>query len=68
MFTTLTQLYMMYRYLLVFHGIYVTFSFLKWFLGTSYEYTIWMVSFVYDISVPDCPLQLEDKQVKDEKN
>ena len=60
MITSIYQLYMMYRYLVMFHGVYVTFSFFRWFLGTTYEYFMWFLSFVYEVNVVS-PLQIEDK-------
>jgi hypothetical protein len=59
MFLTTYQLYVYYHYLVTFHGIYVTLSFLSWAMGTTYEYTTWLISFVYD---PYPPLLLEDKK------
>jgi hypothetical protein len=59
MFLTAYQLYVYYRYLVAFHGIYVTLSYLSWVMGMTYEYTAWMISFVYD---PYPPLLLEDKK------
>jgi hypothetical protein len=59
MFVTAYQMYVSYRYLVAFHGIYVTLSFLSWVLGSTYTYSMWMVSFVYD----PYPLpQLEDRK------
>ena len=67
MITSLYQGYIIYRYLLAFHGIYVALSFLKWFLGSTYEYSIWLLSFIYTFETPDPPLQLEDKKIKNDR-
>ena len=64
MITTLYQGYIVYRYIVAFHGIYVAFSFLKWFFGTTYEYSLWLFSFVYTFESPTPPLQIEDKKLQ----
>tara|TARA_B100000212_G_C27137348_1_gene431815 strand:+ start:335 stop:502 length:168 start_codon:yes stop_codon:yes gene_type:complete len=42
-----------------FHGMYVTFSFFYWFLGSTASTTMWLVSFVYN---PYEVKQIEDKK------
>ncbi len=53
---TLWQIYLMMN---AFHGMYVTFSFFYWFLGSTASTTMWLVSFVYN---PYEVKQIEDKK------
>ena len=64
MITSIYQGYIIYRYILALHGIYVAFSFLKWVLGSTYEYSIWILSFLYTFDSPTPPLQIEDKKTQ----
>ena len=66
MITTLYQIYTMYRYFILAHGAYVTYSFFRWWLGTTYDYSMWIFSFVY--TMDPCPLQLEDRKDHDERH
>ena len=59
MFTTLYNIYMIYQLLLVTHGAYVAFSYLRWVCGYTYETMIWLMNFVYQ---PEVYPQLEDKK------
>lgn len=52
---TLWQIYMTMRTI---HGIYVTYSFFSWFMGSMWLYGLWVVSFVYN---PNEIKQIEDK-------
>lgn len=64
MITTLYQGYVIYRYIVIFHGIYVATSFLKWFFGTTYDYSLWLLSFVYTCESSTPLLQIEDQKLK----
>ena len=45
------------------HGVYITYSFFRWFLGNFYIYTIWLLTFVYD---PYLVKQIKDTKLKNE--
>jgi len=53
---TLWQIYMTMRTI---HGIYVTYSFFSWLMGSMWLYGLWVVSFVYN---PHEIKQIEDKK------
>lgn len=59
MFTTLYNIYMIYQLLLVTHGAYVAFGYLRWVCGYTYESIVWLMSFVYQ---PEVYPQLKDKK------
>lgn len=56
---TLWQIYMVMRNI---HGLYVTYSFFSWLMGSMWLYTTWLVSFVYN---PHEIKQIEDKKKDD---
>ena len=47
---TIYQLYSTYQYFIFAHGIYVTISYLQWLFGNTYEYLLWLMSYLYDIN------------------
>ncbi len=53
---TLWQIYMVMRTI---HGVYVTYSFFSWLMGSMWLYGAWVVSFVYN---PHEIKQIEDKK------
>lgn len=56
---TLWNIYIMMRTI---HGIYITYSFFAWLIGTSSATLIWMFSFIYTVEDPYAIKQLEDKK------
>ena len=62
MFYSLYNLFILYRIMVSIHGVYITYSFFTWLLGTSYIYSIWLLSFIYN---PYPVKQLEDKPKKE---
>ena len=60
-FPTLYEIYLIYHYLLTLHGVYVTISYLQWWLGVSYDTLVYIISYAYDIRPYP---QLEDKKDK----
>jgi len=61
MIINLFTLYNLYRTMRMIHGVYITYSFFRWFLGNIYIYTIWLITFVYD---PYLVKQIEDTKLK----
>ena len=59
MFYNPYTLWQIYLAMSAFHGVYVTFSFFYWFLGSTFTTTMWLVSFVYN--------PYEIKQIEDKK-
>ena len=55
---TLWQIYIAMRTI---HGVYVTYSFFSWLMGSMWLYGAWVVSFVYN---PNEIKQIEDKKEK----
>ncbi len=59
---TLWQMYIAMRTI---HGIYITYSFFSWFLGSTSATFLWMMSFFYTSeSNPHDIKQIEDKKYK----
>ena len=56
---TLWKIYMVMRTI---HGVYVTYYFFSWLMGSMWLYTTWIISFVYN---PNEIKQIEDKKKDD---
>jgi hypothetical protein len=55
-------LWNMYVFMRTIHGMYITYSFFAWLLGTTSATFLWLLSFVYN---PYEVKQIEDKKMKD---
>ena len=58
---TLWNIYVLMRTI---HGVYITYSFFAWFLGSTSATFFWLLSFVYN---PYEVKQIEDKKRQDKK-
>ena len=59
MLMNLFTLYNIYITMRNIHGAYITYSFFRWFFGSFYSYSLWLLTFIYD---PSSVKQVEDKK------